>query len=170
MAKKKGIAEKTAESLSELLGVSRRAPSAARGALGIPKVKDEGVKKLKLLVTVVDRSKAHFYTDVLEAFEINLQAVLYGQGTADSKMLGLLGLSESDKAVILSVVREDNVRAVLATLEEKFERVKNGRGIAFTVPFGSVIGVLAYRFLSNNKQGGRTLARADEPAKRSKKA
>ncbi len=121
------------------------------------KSKNAGVKRLKLLVTVVDRSKALFYVDLLEGFEVNMQTVVYGRGTADSKMLGYLGLVESDKAVILSVVREDKVRGVLETLEEKFEKVKNGKGIAFTVSLKSVIGVSVYSFLSNQQSKERPI-------------
>jgi len=120
-------------------------------ASGVKKTRDSAVKKLKLLITVVDRSKALFYTDLIEQFEVNMQSVIYGSGTADSQMLSYLGLYENDKAVILSVVREDKVKTVLDTLSEKFEKVKNGKGIAFTVPMKSVIGVSIYQFLSNNQ-------------------
>ena len=37
-------------------------------------------------------------------------------------------------------------------LEEKFETIRNGKGVAFTVPLSSVIGVSMYQFLSNNRQ------------------
>ena len=117
----------------------------------IPKFKDEGVQKLKLLVTIVERSKATFYADVLEGFEVNLQTILYGCGTASSEHLSLLGTIDNDKAVILSVIRASRVRAAMSTLEEKFEKVKNGKGIAFTVPMSSVVGVAIYQFLSNNR-------------------
>ena len=100
----------------------------------IPKFKDEGVRKLKLLVTIVERSKATFYADVLEGFEVNLQTILYGYGTAGNEHLSLLGSIDNDKAVILSVLRADKVRSVLSTLEEKFEKVKNGKGIALPSP------------------------------------
>lgn len=111
------------------------------------------IKKLKLLVTVVDRSKALFYVDLLEQFEINMQMVLYGKGTANTEMLNLLGLAESDKAIILSIIREDKVLDIMETLNEKFEKVKNGKGIAYTIPMKSIIGVSVYQFLSNNKIG-----------------
>ena len=130
--------------------VRRSSPALqSQNTSAVKKVKDSAVKKLKLLVTVVDRSKALYYVDLLEDFEVNMQTVIYGHGTADSKMLGFLGLSESDKAVILSAVREDNVKAALQTLSEKFEKVKGGKGIAFTVSLKSVIGVSVYSFLSN---------------------
>ena len=108
-------------------------------------------KKLKLLITVVNRSKTEFFVDFLSGFEINFQACLLGQGTARSDTLHLLGLEDSDKSVILSVVREDKAEEALQGLEKKFETVRNGKGIAFTIPLTSVMGVAIYRFLSNNR-------------------
>ena len=110
-----------------------------------------GVRKLKLLITVVDRSKALFYLDLLEGFEVNVQMVLYGRGTANSQMLDLLGLAETDKVVIISYIREDKVKEAMETLEDKFQRVKNGKGIAYTIALDSIIGVSMYQLLSNDR-------------------
>ena len=110
-----------------------------------------GIKKLKLLVTIVNRSKATYYIDLLEQFEVNMQLVVYGKGTANSEMRDLLGIVETDKVVLISFVREDKVNDVLETLKEKFEKIKNGKGIAYTIPMNSIIGVSIYQFLSNNK-------------------
>ena len=115
------------------------------------KTVNSSIKKLKLLVTVVDRTKTLFYTDLLEEFEVNMQTVIYGTGTADEALLNYLGFANSDKAVILSFVREDKIKSILETLAEKFEKVKNGKGIAFTIPLKSLIGVSIYQFLSNNR-------------------
>ena len=108
-------------------------------------------KKLKLLITIVPRKKTEFYIDYLGAFEINLQSVLLGQGTAHSETLHMLGLEDAEKSVILSLVREDRAEEALAGLEDKFQTVRKGKGIAFTIPLSSVIGVMLYGFLSNNK-------------------
>ena len=113
---------------------------------------ESAIKKLKLLFTVVDRAKAEFYLDVLSQFEVNFQMVTGGVGTAKSELVDVLGLN-IHKAVLLSVVREDMVEPIIKCLEEKFETIKNGKGIAFAVPLSSVIGVNLYQFLSNNKQG-----------------
>ena len=110
-----------------------------------------GVKKLKLLVTVVNRSKALIYQDLLEQFDVTMQLVIYGRGTANSDMLHYLGLAEQEKAIILSCVREDRVKDIMEALNEKFEKVKNGKGIAYTISMQSIIGVAIYQFLSNNK-------------------
>ncbi len=116
-----------------------------------PTAADDGVKRLKLLITVVARNKTEFYMDFLSQFEINLQTAVLGQGTAKSETLYMLGLEDSDKGVIFSAVREDKSHEVLAALEEKFHTIKNGKGIAFTLPMSSVIGVATYRFLSNHR-------------------
>ena len=109
------------------------------------------VRKLKMLVTVVDRSKAVFYVDLLEQFEVNVQMVLYGRGTANSQMLNLLGLAETEKSVIISYIREDMVKEAMDTLDEKFNKVKNGKGIAYTISLDSIIGVSMYQLLSNDR-------------------
>ena len=115
-------------------------------------IHESAIKKLKLLFTVVDRSKAEFYLDVLSQFEVNCQMAVAGLGTAHSELIDLLGLN-IQKAVIISVVREDMVDPVMKCLEDKFESIKNGKGIAFAVPMSGVIGVSLYQFLSNNRQG-----------------
>lgn len=148
MTEKKNIPHNEEEPLSGFSLPGQKPASRAKAS--VPKIRDAGIRKLKLLFTVVDRSKTNFYLDMLEQYEVNFQTVIFGRGTADSTMRGLLGISENDKALLLSVVREDRAAAALAMLEEKFARVKNGKGIAFTVPFDSVIGVHAYCFLSNS--------------------
>ena len=111
-------------------------------------------KKLMLLFTIVNRNKAEFYVDVLQKFEINMQLVLAANGTAGSRVQSLLGLTDSEKSVIISVIRRDKCRAALSELEEKFKTVKGGKGIAYTVPMTSTIGVAIYQFLSNTTSGG----------------
>ena len=114
-------------------------------------VNDSAIKKLKLLITVVDRQKGEFYLDVISQFDVNCQMALGGLGTAASELVELLGL-EPHKAVILSVVREDLVESVMNTLEDKFATIRNGKGIAFAMPLSSVIGVNMYRFLSDRRE------------------
>ena len=114
-------------------------------------VNDSAIKKLKLLVTVVDRNKGEFYLDVISQFDVNCQLIMNGLGTAHSELVELLGLN-IHKAVILSVVREDMTDQVMNTLEDKFETIRDGKGISFAVPLSSVIGVNLYRFFSDRRE------------------
>lgn len=110
----------------------------------------EAPKKLKILVTIVDRAKADFYLDTLEGYDVNMQMMAYGHGTAPSDVLQLLGISQMEKAVIFSVVQEEKIKDILYAYEDKYFKTKNGKGIAFTIPISSIIGVSIYQFLSNN--------------------
>ena len=115
-------------------------------------INDSAIKKLKLLVTVVDRNKGEFYLDVISQFQINCQMALSGMGTAQSELVELLGL-EPHKVIILSVVREDLVDEIMNCLEDKFATIRNGKGVSFAIPLSSVIGVNLYQFLSDNRMG-----------------
>ncbi len=105
--------------------------------------------KLMMLVTVVNRKKAEFYCDFLQSFEVNMQLTVAADGTASTEIMNLLGLTESDKTVIISVIKEEKAHKALLALEEKFNTIKNGKGIAFTTPMTGTIGVAIYQFLAN---------------------
>ena len=115
----------------------------------LSKVKTEGLQapvRLKILVTIIDRKKVDFYISNLEGFGANVQEIIYASGTTPRK--DILGIKVSEKAVLLSVVREDRIKEILATYEDKYFQTKNGKGIAFTIPIKSMIGVMLYQFLS----------------------
>ncbi len=104
---------------------------------------------LMLLFTIVDKKKAEFYIDLLESFEVNMQIALAAKGTAKTEMLELLGLAESDKTVIVSVIKTERAKEALSTLEDKFKTIKNGKGVAYTVPMAGTVGLAIYQFLAN---------------------
>lgn len=107
--------------------------------------------RLKLLITIVARNKAEYFADLIQSFDVNMQMIALAEGTANAKMLGLLGLTDSEKAVIFGVIQESKIPDAMNTLDEKFRTIKDGKGVACTVPLTSVIGTLIYGFLSNNR-------------------
>ena len=122
----------------------------------VAKVKGNGTNtvtsnKLEMLVTVVSRSKGEYYADLIQSFDVNLQVIALANGTADAKTLRYLGLTDTEKSVIFSVIQQDKLPDALNTLDEKFKTVKGGKGIAYTIPLTSVVGKLIFGFLSNNK-------------------
>lgn len=120
------------------------------------KKKSENLKapeKLKVLFTIINRKKTDYYIDLLESYEVNMQNVVFAHGTAPSDIAHFLGLEDNDKSVILSVIKESKETDILDILDEKFKTIKDGKGIAFTISLTSVIGVLIYKFLSNQKEG-----------------
>ena len=81
------------------------------------------MNRLKILITVVGRAKADFYMDHIQSFGVNMQMVLFGQGTAPREIATAMGLADSDRAVIISVIGENQLAAALDSLAE----VKNAR-------------------------------------------
>lgn len=115
-------------------------------------VRGADLKKLRLLIAVVNRNKAEFYTDLLQSFEVNIGLSVAARGTASTETLHYLGLSESEKSVVLAIVRQDRAGDALHALEDKFRTIRGGKGIAFTVPLASTIGVAVYEFLANYRK------------------
>lgn len=109
------------------------------------------MNKLKILVTIVSRSKADFYMDHIQSFGVNMQLVIYGRGTAPQEFLTAMGLTDSNRAVILSVIGDTNLRNALDSLSEKFNTIQGGKGIAYTIPMSSIIGKSIFNFLSDNR-------------------
>ena len=109
-------------------------------------------ERLVLLVTVVNKGKGAFFADLLRTFDVNLQMSFVGSGTARSDLIELLGLKDNRRSVIFSVVRAERIDAIQAALEDRFQSVNDGTGIAFTLPLSSVIGKLSYGFLSNERR------------------
>ena len=106
--------------------------------------------RLVLLVTIVQKGKGTFFADFLQNYDANLQVACVGTGTAEASLIEFLGLKDAKRSVIFSVVREDKIDAIFAALEDRFQTVNRGTGIAFTVSLSSMIGKLSYGFLSND--------------------
>ena len=113
------------------------------------------MNRLKILVTVVNRAKADFYMDHIQSFGVNMQMLVFGHGTAPREIATAMGLADSDRAVIFSVIGENNLRAALDSLDEKFNTIAGGKGIAYTIPMSSIIGKSIFNFLSDNRDAVR---------------
>ena len=107
--------------------------------------------KLELLLSVVHDEKVAYYTRILQSFEANLQFTTAAKGTTHL-VLSYLGMVESPKSLLVSVVREDEAPKILEALQESFSKGKKYKGIAFTIGLSSVIGTLVYGFLANDKR------------------
>lgn len=104
---------------------------------------------IKLLVTIVNRGVGDKVIQRFSDLHSHFNMILLGHGTARSDIMDLLGLTETGRDVILSVMREENVARALRLLRDEFHLEEPGCGIAFTIPINSVGGVRTLRLIAS---------------------
>ena len=109
------------------------------------------MSELYLMVAVVDRKRLPDFIKVYRAHAVPVQMIALGQGTAESEVLDVLGLSRSEKAVTLSLVTLETWSAVRRALEREIRIDVPGTGVAFTVPLSSIGGKRELLFLTEGQ-------------------
>ena len=107
--------------------------------------------KLEVVLAIVHNNKKAYFGSLISSHQANLQFSVPCKGTSHL-ILNYLGLADRPKTLIMSVVREDESAALIARLSEEFAKGGDYKGVALTVPFSSMVGTIAYGFLSNQKQ------------------
>lgn len=91
-----------------------------------------GAVDLSLFCVVCDRDRRDKVLAVLEGHKSFFNLGLLGKGTANSKMLGYLGLGETEKAVFFSIMPTHVAMEAMAEMDDSLVLGKAGHGIAFT--------------------------------------
>lgn len=107
---------------------------------------------MKLLVCIVPPSMIDEANRIIGTGQINFQTIVLGKGTAPSEILEYLALGETDRHVILATVEENDLPSIYQQLVDELDFLKSGRGVAFTIPVGS-ISKLAYDSLISHALG-----------------
>lgn len=93
---------------------------------------------VSLLFTIVDRGKGEAVADLLHRQEIFAQWIVLGNGTAHKDLLGILGLRDTAKDIVISFLAGNKSQAAMNHLRHALDIDLPGRGIAFTIPIGSM--------------------------------
>lgn len=107
------------------------------------------VKKLQLLVVIVDHGVSDVYVDYFQSLEANLQLTILANGTIKKEIKNLLGLSELKKDVVFSVIKEELMDEAFNYIENRFNISPKHKGIAFSIKINSLVGLSVYKILSN---------------------
>ena len=106
------------------------------------------MSKLNLMTTIVDRNQVRKYLHLYEEEGLQIMLVTLGDGTASGDVLDYLGLEATEKAVIFSVLTDENFYKTKKSLQKKPQIDAPGGGIAFIVPFSSIGGKKALQFFT----------------------
>ena len=102
------------------------------------KPQQKQMPKLKLVIFIVDWSRAHTITNVCENEKVRFHFTSVGRGTASSDILDLLGIGSGEKAVILCLEQEIGVQVLMREVRKELKVYGPGAGIAFTVPLSAI--------------------------------
>jgi len=109
------------------------------------------MSKLYLAITIIERSRLPEVISLYRENHAEVNYIALGRGTAGNATLDLLGLSDTEKAVIFSVVTGEVARACRRELQNRIRIDVPGTGIAFTVPMSSIGGSGALSFFTDGQ-------------------
>ncbi len=109
--------------------------------------------RIRLMVIILDRGKGARAAELFASYGLPLHYGTPGRGTANSELLDYLGLGETEKDVVFSLVPGCTIPGLLQAAGEKLQLATPGKGILFTIPLSAVSGAAA-RFI--NSQAHRT--------------
>ena len=107
-------------------------------------------KKLSMFVTIVNKGQGNFVLKLFESEGANAQFVQHGEGTAQKEIRDILGIEDKSKEIIISLIPNDNIPSARNELEAFFKVSKKNRGIGFSIPMTSIIGMRIYQFLCDS--------------------
>lgn len=115
--------------------------------------KRSDLKKLLLYTIIVPKGQADNICHILKANKSSAQFIKIGEGTANSRVRDILGLDDTKKDIVYSLIREDAVPDLKKELDAYFAASKRNRGIAYTIDLTSFMGVKLYKFFSQTVRG-----------------
>ena len=104
--------------------------------------------RIRLMAIILDRGRGSRAAELFAGYGLPLHYGTPGRGTANSELLDYLGLGETEKDVVFSLVPGFAIPGLLRAAEEKLQLSTPGRGILFTLPLSAVSGAAA-RFINS---------------------
>lgn len=113
--------------------------------------KSSGVS-LAFMVTILNRKYDEQAVRLLAREGVSYQLTALGYGTAGSEILDYLGLGETEKVLLLSILPRALSVTLMEQLDHEFRLSRPGNGIVFTLPIGCVCGSSALRCFTDESK------------------
>ena len=111
----------------------------------------------RLLIAITDIGDERKVQDAFYASKAHIRYQLYGEGTAPSLILDILGASKA-RHITCGLVPKSQVNSVFKILDDKLHLSKKGHGIAFTIP----INAMQTRLFNLMMQNDQSIEQGDE--------
>lgn len=100
-------------------------------------------QRAKVLVSIVNKGDEHSLKEILDDVSVSLSFVFSGSGTARSAVLDYLGIGQTEKSVLISLIPEYDEETIMREIRAKLALYLVGRGISFTIPLSAVSEIIA---------------------------
>ena len=77
------------------------------------------------------------------------QFIENGEGTAQREIRNILGIEDDRKSIVFSFIKRDAIPEATKELEAFFLSSPKNKGIGYSIPINSLIGMQLYRFLAD---------------------
>ena len=114
--------------------------------------KENETKKLSVFITIVNQGQGSYVTKIFEQEGSNAQFVQIGEGTAQKEIRDILGIEDNSKEIIFSLIPNNKIESAKKELEAFFKINKRNRGVGFSIPMTSLIGMKVYQFLADSNR------------------
>ena len=101
------------------------------------------LNKIKLLVSIVNMKDEVRLKETIDECSVALSLTFSGTGTAHSQVLDYLGIGETEKAIVFSLIPESDEERIMREIRTKISLYLVGRGISFTVPLTGISEIVA---------------------------
>lgn len=118
---------------------------------------------LQLVITITDRSRSEKFVSRYRASGVHMIAGALGYGTATSAVLDYLGLSATEKAVLVCLVTNAQAHRFVRDTARALWLDVPGNGIVLTVPVASIGSRTTYQFLTEDQPMEATEPKAKAP-------
>lgn len=102
----------------------------------------------KLLFIVIEHGAAEEVRKILSECGVKLNIICQGKGTANNQIMGLLGLGEPHRDIIISIVEASKAKMII----DKVYNDYSASGVAFAVRLNSIGGMKLIKALQNQDQ------------------
>ena len=110
------------------------------------------LKRLMFTLVVVNEGLSSTIVKMLYEHEAALAFIVRGHGTSKNDFHDVMGMGESNKDVVISIIDEKQWPPIKEEFGKRFNISPSSKGIAYTVPLDSIVGVSIYKMLANIKQ------------------
>jgi nitrogen regulatory protein PII len=137
--KKRKVQQKLAAELkTKLQAAGERTTARISG-----KSTERSLNRSKLLVSIVNQKDEIKLKSVLDDVSVSLSMTFAATGTAHSTVLDYLGIGETEKSVVFSLIPESDEDTIIREIRGKMSLYLVGRGISFTIPLSGVSEIIA---------------------------